>query len=79
MLSRPSAKPQPRLRSHEGWQPIQTTGELLKLHWRALRYLARDGLSVKEVAYNLGFNDASNFSRAFRRWEGVTPKVYRQN
>lgn len=48
-------------------------------HQLALDYLGQDHLSVKEVAYSLGFNDASNFSRAFKRWEGTTPKSYRQS
>jgi len=47
-------------------------------HQLALEYLAQDHLSIKEVAFSLGFNDASNFSRAFKRWEGKTPKGFRQ-
>ncbi len=47
-------------------------------HQLALQYLAQKHLSIKEVAYSLGFNDASNFSRAFKRWEGMTPKAFRQ-
>ncbi|WP_431824479.1 AraC family transcriptional regulator [Burkholderia sp. F1] len=33
-------------------------------------------LSVKEVAYLLGYNDVANFRRAFKRWEGVPPSRY---
>lgn len=47
-------------------------------HQLALEYLTQDHLSVKEVAFSLGFNDASNFSRAFKRWEGKSPKAYRK-
>lgn len=46
-------------------------------HQLSLTYLDQRHLSIKEVAYSLGFNDPSNFSRAFRRWEGTSPKVYR--
>ncbi|HHQ13725.1 MAG TPA: AraC family transcriptional regulator, partial [Chromatiales bacterium] len=30
-----------------------------------------------EITYLLGFSDPSNFTRAFRRWKGVSPTVYR--
>ncbi len=36
-------------------------------------------VSVDEVAYLLGFTDTSNFIRAFRRWTGTTPRVYRES
>jgi AraC-like DNA-binding protein len=41
-------------------------------------FLNSGSYSVKEVAYNLGFSDPSNFARAFKRWEGVTPKAFCQ-
>ena len=34
--------------------------------------------SVAEVADQLGFSDASNFSKAFKRWYGVSPDRFRQ-
>ena len=34
-------------------------------------------LAITEIAYLLGFSDASNFTRAFRRWFGVSPRDYR--
>ena len=46
-------------------------------HQLALEFLRDDYYSVKEVAYNLGFSDPSNFARAFKRWEGVSPNAYR--
>lgn len=46
-------------------------------HHLALEYLAQDHYSIKEVAFNLGFSDPSNFARAFKRWEGITPKEFR--
>jgi len=35
-------------------------------------------LNVSEIAYSLGFNDSGNFTRAFKRWFGCAPLVYRQ-
>ena len=46
-------------------------------HMLALRYLQARDMSVKEIAYMLGYSDVANFRRAFKRWEGVAPKAYR--
>ena len=32
---------------------------------------------VQEIAARLGYADASSFARAFRRWTGTPPRVYR--
>lgn len=39
----------------------------------AERALARPDLSIGEVAYLLGFSDASAFHKAYRRWTGRSP------
>ncbi|ASK35091.1 AraC family transcriptional regulator [Alloalcanivorax mobilis] len=43
----------------------------------AVEYLTQSQRSVDEVALALGYSDASNFARAFRRWTGRSPSDYR--
>jgi AraC-like DNA-binding protein len=43
----------------------------------AAGYIEQSHLAVTEIAYLLGFSDASNFTRAFRRWHGCSPSDYR--
>ncbi len=44
----------------------------------ATDYLRRHSLSISELALNLGFAEASVFSRSFRRWTGMSPKCWQQ-
>ena len=43
------------------------------------RLLAHTDQSIKEIAYQLGFEDPSNVNKFFRRMSGVTPTAFRQN
>jgi AraC-like DNA-binding protein len=43
----------------------------------ALRLLHR-GCDNETVARHLGFHDANNFRRSFKRWTGMTPMLLRQ-
>jgi AraC-like DNA-binding protein len=43
----------------------------------AREYLREPGMSLAEVAWLLGFSDQSAFTRAFKRWTGVTPGAWR--
>lgn len=46
-------------------------------HTLAVENLKLSHLSIEEIAYTLGYSDLSNFRRAFKRWEGMTPTEYR--
>ena len=43
----------------------------------AQAYLREPGVSLAEIAWLLGFSDQSAFTRAFKRWMGVTPGAWR--
>ena len=40
-------------------------------------YFKQRNLSLSEIAYLLGYSELSAFSRAFRRWTGLSPREYR--
>lgn len=42
----------------------------------ARAYLEQGRTSVSEIALLVGFGDTSSFSRAFRRWTGLSPRGY---
>lgn len=44
----------------------------------ALDYLKHHKLSINDVAYLLGYAENSAFSRAFKRWQGLSPQLWRQ-
>jgi len=43
------------------------------------KYIRDSHLSLTEVSFLLGFSEMSSFSRAFRRWTGKSPSLYRQH
>jgi AraC-like DNA-binding protein len=44
----------------------------------AKAYLQQQQVSLDELAAQLGYAEQSSFGRAFKRWTGLTPKLYRQ-
>jgi AraC-like DNA-binding protein len=45
----------------------------------ATRYLQNTRLPLSSIAYMIGFNDASNFRRAYTRWTGLSPQAVRRD
>ncbi len=46
---------------------------------KACQLLIHSSITPTEIAYILGFSELSAFSRAFKRWTGVSPRVFRTN
>ena len=44
----------------------------------AQSYLRDRKTSLTEIAFLLGYSEASAFNRAFKRWTGLTPLAYRR-
>lgn len=49
------------------------------LHKKAIALLTAKKLSIAQIAYELGYTDSANFSRAFKRQAGVSPTSYQIN
>ncbi len=64
------------VRTITGKSPTKWIDEALVLEARVLLY--QSDLSISEIAAEIGFFDASYFSRLFKKYEGVTPLAFRQ-
>jgi AraC-like DNA-binding protein len=55
-------------------------GELIdQIRFDTAKQLLRDeSTSVSNICYELGYENPANFTRAFRRWAGVTPRQHRK-
>jgi AraC-like DNA-binding protein len=42
-------------------------------------YLKERENTLTEIAFLLGYSEVSAFNRAFKRWTGKTPMVYRES
>lgn len=56
--------------THEYWEKLREEA--------ALRSLESVSISIKEIGYNLGFKQASHFTKWFYRRTGKTPRDYRE-
>ena len=46
---------------------------------RARELIGDRSRQIEEIAAVLGYSDAANFTRAFKKWAGVTPSRYRKS
>ena len=44
----------------------------------AIDHLTKSQQSIEQIAYLTGFSETCTFTRAFKRWTGVTPFSYRK-
>jgi len=49
------------------------------LHKKSMRLLTDTQLSVELIAEQLGYSDASNFAKAFKSWNGLSPSDFRKS
>lgn len=61
---------------HEGTTYIQVLQETRRD--LGVNYTERSLLPITEIALLLGFAETSSFSRAYRRWTGMTPSLHRR-
>jgi AraC-like DNA-binding protein len=45
---------------------------------KAIFYLQQETYSIGTVAEKIGFSDPAVFTRAFKKWTGISPKAYRK-
>lgn len=45
---------------------------------RCRELMQKDSLAIKEIAFELGFTNASAFNRAFKRWSGECPSYFKK-
>jgi AraC-like DNA-binding protein len=56
------------------------SGELARLRSdKAMQQLANTNARISEIAMSVGFSDPATFSRAFKKWTGQSPQVYRRS
>ncbi len=67
---------QRRLRQH-GLTHIEITRQAR--YQAATRLLKNPDLRVTDIGVELGYADSAHFSRAFKRWAGVSPRQYRSH
>ncbi|HIK17978.1 MAG TPA: AraC family transcriptional regulator ligand-binding domain-containing protein [Leptolyngbyaceae cyanobacterium M33_DOE_097] len=45
----------------------------------AMAWLKDPSIQIVDIALNLGYTNPANFTRAFKRWAGITPRTFRHS
>jgi YesN/AraC family two-component response regulator len=62
---------------HIGMSPLRYVA--LKRIKKAKELLLHADLNISEIAWEVGFNDLSNFNKHFKKYTGITPTMYKLN
>jgi len=63
-------------KQHSGLSPKQFC--ICRRIEKACELLGKQGLTISQIAFRLGFNDVTEFGRQFKKFTGHTPSRYRQ-
>lgn len=66
-----------RVFTKETGQNYSTYLSLLKIEW-SKQLLSTTEMTISEISNNLGFNESGYFIKIFKKYEGVTPSLYRK-
>lgn len=66
-----------RVFTKETGQNYSTYLSLLKIEW-SKQLLSTTDMTISEISNNLGFNESGYFIKIFKKYEGVTPSLYRK-
>ncbi|MDU1855092.1 MAG: AraC family transcriptional regulator, partial [Clostridium baratii] len=66
-----------RIFSKEVGQNYSTYISKLKIEW-AKQLLISTDITVSEISDNLGFNESGYFIKIFKKYESITPSLYRK-
>jgi AraC-like DNA-binding protein len=67
------------LRRQLAAEAVTFRGLLNSVRDAAAAELLRTGASIEDVARRLGYAETANFTHAFTRWRGMSPRAYRQS
>ncbi len=77
MMNKPAKSLTNLFANHIKRTPLQIIQDRIFLE--AKRILSNSEKSIKETAFELGFEDIQSFSRFFKNKQGVSPKEFREN
>ena len=76
-MTRPSIRTLQRRLAEDGLTYSQLISRLR--YQQAIHWLVNSDLKIIEIAAELGYQDAAHFTRAFKRWTGVSPQTFRRD